>query len=339
MEEIKAYSLNRLQNQFSEWGIPLYRAKQVYQWLYQKGARSYDEMTSLPYVLREQLNRDLPYFPAKVRERRLSKDGSRKYLLEFHDQTTTETVVIPSKNRVTVCFSTQVGCAMSCGFCATGKEGFTRNLLPGEMAEQIYFVQQDMGKRVDNLVAMGQGEPFLNYNNVLDALRIFNGENGFTIAARHITVSTCGIIEGIKRFAHEKEQFRLAVSLHSALQKTRDEIMPKVARQPLRLLRDALLTYQKETNRRVTFEYILLAGINDTKEHLKALIDYCQNLNCYVNLIRLNKTDESLFEPSSPKKTDEFMRTLMRSGVEVTLRKSRGSDIGGACGQLKNKRG
>ncbi len=339
MDEIKTYSFQRLQALFKEWNIPQYRAQQVYTWIYQKGVHSYDEMTNLPHSLREQLAADLPFLPAQIMNKQVSQDGTRKYLIEFHDGSLTEMVAIPSHDRLTVCFSTQVGCAMSCSFCATGKEGFTRNLLPGEMVEQVLLVQDDMKRRVSNLVAMGQGEPFLNYNNLIDALHIFNDKKGLHIAARHITVSTCGIIDGIKRFSQENEQFTLAVSLHSALQDTRDDIMPAVKHQPLDVLQKALIKYQKETNRRVTFEYLLIAGVNDSHKHLMALIDYCSGLKCHVNLIRLNAVEESPLKPSSQRKTEEFVNTLTQAGIEATLRRSRGSDIDGACGQLKNKLG
>ena len=337
MEEIKAYSLQGLQALFKGWGVPQYRALQVYKWLYQKGVSSYTEMTNIPRALREKLANDLPLFPARIINKQISHDGTRKYLIEFHDHSLTEMVAIPSQERLTVCFSTQVGCAMFCSFCATGQEGFTRNLLPGEMVEQILLAQNDMGRRVSNLVAMGQGEPFLNYKNLINALHILNDEEGLHIAARHITVSTCGIIDGIRRFAQEGKQFTLAVSLHSALQDTRDIIMPGVVHQPLDVLHNALVQYQKETHRRVTFEYLLIAGVNDTRNHREALIKYCSNLVCHINLIRLNPVSGSPLQPSSVNKTEKFAAALTEAGIETTLRRSRGSDIDGACGQLKNK--
>ena len=339
MAEIKAYSLNEMGQLFKEKGLPLFRAKQVYQWLYQKGARSYEEMTNLPKSLREALASELPLFPANVVDKQVSLDGTRKYIISFADGAATEMVAIPSQDRLTVCFSTQVGCAMACAFCATGHEGFTRNLLPGEMVEQVLIAQNDMGRRVSNLVAMGQGEPFLNYDNVRKALDILNGDQGLNIAARRITVSTCGIFQGIERFSHEPEQFTLAVSLHSAVQETRDELMPKVANQPLKELHGVLRKYQDLSKRRITFEYLMISNKNDDEKHLEALVDFCRGLSCHVNIIPLNEIDDSPFKPASHRSIERFIERLQESGTEATLRQSRGGDIAGACGQLKNKKG
>ena len=338
MNEVKAYSYERLQEYIKQQNIPSFRAKQIFQWLYQKNARSYTNMTNLPKDLRERLTEELPLLPARIIDKQVSKDGTRKYVIGFHDGAATEMVAIPSPDRLTVCFSTQVGCAMACSFCATGHEGFTRDLLPGEIVEQVQIAQEDMGRRVSNLVAMGQGEPFLNYDNTIDALHILNGENGLNIAARHITVSTCGILKGIQAFAREPEQFTLAVSLHSAVQKTRDELMPRVSNQPLEELHAVLAEYQALSKRRITFEYLMASGINDDVRHLSALVEYCGDLNCHVNLIGLNEIDGSPLKPSSPRKIEQFINALEKAGIEATLRNSRGSDIDGACGQLKNKR-
>ena len=337
MAEIKAYSLDELGQLFKDKGLPQFRAKQVYQWLYQKGACSYDEMTNLAKNLRATLAEELPLLPAAVIDRQVSSDGTRKYVIQFTDGTATEMVAIPSQDRLTVCFSTQVGCAMACSFCATGHEGFTRNLLPGEMVEQVLIAQHDMGRRVTNLVAMGQGEPFLNYDNVRKALTILNSEQGLNIAARKITVSTCGVFAGIQKFAQEPEQFTLAVSLHSAIQKTRDELMPKVANQPLAELHEVLCQYQAISKRRITFEYLMISNMNDDERHLDALVDFCDGLSCHVNLIPLNEIDDSPFKPASHHRVERFIERLQGSGTEATLRQSRGGDIAGACGQLKNK--
>lgn len=337
MGEIKEYSLEKLEKVFEGHNLPKFRAKQIYQWLYQKGVNSYDDMTNLPKGLRVSLQDEFPLYPAKVIDKRVSKDGTRKYVVRFHDGASTEMVAIPSHDRMTVCFSTQVGCAMECAFCATGHEGFTRNLLIGEMVEQVLIAQKDTGRRVSNLVVMGQGEPFLNYDNVIGALHVLNGERGLNIAARRITVSTCGIFDGIKKFAHEPEQFTLAVSLHAAIQSTRDSLMPRVSNQPLGELHRVLAAYQKESKRRITFEYLMIDGVNDDLRHLRALQEFCKGLGCHVNIIALNAIDDSPFKPSSPDRVNEFIAFLEKSGTEATLRESRGSDIDGACGQLKNK--
>lgn len=338
MDEVKKYSLKALEDAFLECGIPKFRARQVFRWLYQTNVGSYGEMSDLSKGLRAQLADLFPYIPAEVVDKQVSSDGTRKYVVRFHDGAATEMVAIPSNDRLTVCFSTQVGCAMECAFCATGREGFSRNLLPGEMVEQVRIAQEDIGRRVSNLVAMGQGEPFLNYDNVLDALRIFNGEQGMNIASRRITVSTCGIFEGIRRFAHEPEQFTLAISLHSAIQATRNEMMPRLANQPLDELHAVLRQYQDESKRRITFEYLMAGGVNDDAKHLSALCDFCKGLSCHVNLIPCNRIEGSSYRPAQHTRVDAFLNTLESAGVSATLRQSRGSDIAGACGQLKNSR-
>lgn len=335
---IKAYSLSELDSLMKDLDQPAFRAKQLAEWLYVQHASSYDEMTNLPLTLRTNLANSHPLYSASVVQRLISRDGTRKYLIEYEDGVRVETVAIPSHDgqRLTVCFSTQAGCPMSCAFCATGQEGFTRNLLLGEMVDQILVVQDDMSKRVSNLVVMGQGEPFLNYDNLLGALEIFNSDKLLSIGARHITVSTCGIIPGIERFSHEPEQFTLAVSLHAAQQQIRDELMPKVSKYPLNTLKTALQSYINTTNRRVTFEYIMLQNMNDTKEDFKALSSFCKNLLCHVNLIPMNKIDDSPFKPSSRETIESWKNELCAHGIETTIRESRGGDIQGACGQLKN---
>lgn len=258
--------------------------------------------------------------------------------MRFSDGAAAEMVAIPSQDRLTVCFSTQVGCAMGCIFCATGKEGFTRNLLPGEMVDQVLIAQKDMGMRVTNLVGMGQGEPFLNYDNVMAAMRLVNSPDGLNIGARKITLSTCGILSGIRKFAHEPEQFTMAISLHSAVQKTRDVLIPSMVHQSLTDLKQDIRAYQEESGRRVTYEYVMIDGLNDDDEHLGALIDFCRGTMCHVNLIPINEIEGSVLQPSSEKTVSRFVSELEKRGIEATLRNSRGSDIAGACGQLKNMR-
>ena len=335
---IKNFTQSDLASLMKELGQPSFRAKQLYEWLYSKGAQSYDDMTNLPAKLRAQLSEEYPLYVPGVLEEAVSNDGTHKLLLEYHDGVCVETVSIPSRNgdRLTVCFSTQAGCPMACAFCATGKEGLTRNLTAGEIVDQIVTVQRLMGRRVTNVVGMGQGEPLLNYNNVLNALRIINDEKGLGIGARHICVSTCGIIPGIDRFAEEPEQFTLAVSLHAARQDVRLELMPKTSGFPLPKLKQSLLRYIEKTNRRITFEYIMIDGVNDTDADLAALLDFCKGLLCHINLIPINSIPESPYKPSSTKTIDKWIAETGRHGIETTLRDSRGSDIAGACGQLKN---
>ena len=335
---IKTYSLPKLASLMKELGQPAFRAQQLTEWLYRRHATEYDEMTNLPGSLRSVLAQRFPLTVPKIVDRQVSHDDTRKYLLTFDDGTCVETVAIPSRtgDRLTVCFSTQAGCAIGCAFCATGREGFARNLTPGEIADQVIIAQEDMGKRVTNVVGMGQGEPFLNYDNTMAALRILNDKKGLEIGARHISVSTCGIVPGIQRFSEEHEQFTLAVSLHAARQGIRDLLMPNVARFKLGSLKEALQLYIARTNRRVTLEYIMIEGVNDTEEDLKALQKFCSHLLCHVNLIPINAVPGSEFQPSDPNTINHWLAAIQKKGIEATLRDSRGSDIDGACGQLKN---
>lgn len=320
-----------------KYGQPSYRRDQIIQWLYQRNADSYDQMTDLPKSLREILSSSHPILKPTIVNKMISSDGTRKYLLSFEDGCLVETVGIPSTdNRLTVCFSTQVGCAMGCIFCATGQEGFTRNLTVGEIIYQILAVQQDFGKRVTNLVGMGQGEPLLNLDAVLGALEIINSKKGLNIGARKIVISTCGIIKGIERFSEVKEQFTLAISLHAARQQVRDMIMPHASSNTLKDLRKALSSYIQKTNRRITFEYTLIKGINDSEEDLEALLSYVDGLLCHINFIKLNSIPGSRFQPSSSVTMNHWKNSTERMGIETTVRISKGSDIFGACGQLKN---
>ena len=337
-EPIKTYSYDELATCLKELGQPAFRSKQLFEWLYGKSAQSYDEMTNLPASLRAELASKHPLHVPSILEEAISSDGTRKYLLSYHDGVVVETVAIPSKtsDRLTVCFSTQAGCPMACSFCATGKEGLTRNLTPGEIVDQILVVQRQMSRRVTNVVGMGQGEPFLNYNNVLAALRIINHPKGPGIGARHICVSTCGVIPGIDSFANEPEQFTLAVSLHSARQDTRLSLMPKTNAFPLDELKEHLQRYVTKTNRRVTFEYVMIKDVNDAAQDLQALLAFCEGLLCHINFIPINAIPGSPLKPSSTKTVNGWIAAAGKAGIEATLRDSRGSDIAGACGQLKN---
>lgn len=347
MDTIFAYSPDRLPALMAEIGQPAFRAKQLTQWLYHHGARSYDDMTNLPKKMRAALAERAPLVPPEIADVQVSKDGTRKFLLRMADGALVETVAIPSRDtgtdgrprRLTVCFSTQVGCPMACAFCATGQEGLTRNLLPGEMAWQLIICEREMGQRVSNAVAMGQGEPFLNYDNVIGALRILNSKDGLEIGARHISVSTCGILRGIERFGTEPEQFTLAVSLHSAQQKVRNRLMPKCAGTSLEALHDSLVEYHLASGRRASLEYLMIKDVTDTDEALDALVAFCDGLSVHVNLLPINKVDGSPYAPAAKKHIDQFVRMLGKNHVEANLRDSRGADIDGACGQLKNKRG
>ena len=320
-----------------ELGQPAFRVKQIESWLWEKGARSYDDMTNISKGMRAALSEHYELQAPVQAAAQRSRDGSRKYLLTYTDGTTVECVGMPSRQRLAVCVSTQAGCGMGCAFCATGAAGLMRSLTAGEIYEQVLHVREDFGERVTSVVMMGQGEPFANYEATVSALRLLNSPKGLNIGARHLTVSTCGIIPMITRFSREPEQFTLAVSLHSAVQKTRDALMPGVRRYSLLRLYDAMGEYADRTGRRPTYEYALIKGINDTDEELAYLCDFCRDTLCHVNLIQLNEVPGSKFQPSSEARAHEFVRRLASVGVEATVRNSRGSDIDAACGQLRQR--
>lgn len=320
-------------------GAPSYRARQVERWLYGKGAASFGEMTDLAAALRDALASAYSLGVPELLERQESSDGTRKYLWRLTDGVTVETVGLPEGDRLTVCFSTQAGCAMHCAFCATGTAGLVRDLTPGEMVDQATLVGRDFGRRVTNAVAMGQGEPFANYGATLAALRYMNSPDGLGIGARHITVSTCGLIAGIRRLADEPEQFTLAVSLHSAVQETRDRIMPGVSRAKLTALRDELRRYSQRTGRRPTLEYALIDGVNDTPAEIDALVSYCKGMLVHVNLIPINPVDGSDFTRSPDDRARRMAAELLSAGIEASVRRERGADIDAACGQLRQRSG
>jgi len=333
---IKAYSIEGIEELVKKAGLPSFRSGQILSWVYEKNVSSYEEMTNIPKAVREQFAEEYPLAKPEVKVRLESKDGARKYLLSFDDGTLVETVGLPSEGRLTVCCSTQSGCAMGCVFCATGKMGLKRNLLPGEIVDQILTVQEDFGKRVTNVVLMGQGEPFMNYEATLSSLRIMNNKKLLNIGSRHITVSTCGIIPAIERFSMEEGQFTLAISLHAARQEVRDFLMPAVKNQPLDDLHRVLKHYNDKTGRRVTLEYALMKGINDSKDDKEALISFCKDLLCHVNIIPLNKVKGSDFVPLSHVAMEKWRESLEMKGIPSTVRHSKGSDIDAACGQLSS---
>lgn len=334
---IKALSRDEISELMKELGQPSFRTKQLIQWLYQKGVSSYDQMTNLSLALRSELTQKCPLLFPTIIKKQISRDGTRKYLLRLADGATVEAVGMPSKTRLSACVSTQAGCPLRCAFCATGRGGYTRSLGAGEIADQVSIIAQDFGTRVTNVVLMGQGEPFLNYDATLEAMRIMNSADCMGIGARHITVSTAGILPQIRRFAAEPEQFTLAISLHSAVQETRDSIMPGVRKYPLERLRESIISYADATGRRPTYEFALMAGVNDGRTELEALVDFTRRTLCHVNLIQLNEVAGSPVKPSTPERLQDFKLALERAGVETTVRESRGADIDAACGQLKQK--
>jgi len=353
-----SYSADGLRALLESWGEPAYRARQIREWAWQRGASDYAEMTNLPAALRERLAAEAPLQRAMVAERRVASDGARKYLLEFADGVRVETVGIPddkgsgtlSSNdkvpdplsspspptRLTVCVSSQAGCALGCVFCATGRAGLTRSLGAGEIAEQVRIVAADFERAATNVVVMGQGEPFANYDAVLGALRLLNDPQALGIGARHITVSTSGIISGIERLAEEPEQFRLAVSLHAATQELRDRLMPGLRKQPLDKLRQALANYRERSRRRVSLEYVLLRDVNDHDSDLQALADFARAIGAHINLLPYNDTATDGMAAENAARTQQAADFLRNVGIETTIRRSRGAEIAAACGQLAN---
>lgn len=335
--DIRALSFDDLAELTKELGQPAFRSKQLREWIFDKNVCSFDEMTNLPKAFREQLSERFGFNIPVEAAKQVSRDGSRKYLLQFSDGTAVETVGMPRRNKLAVCISTQAGCAMGCAFCATGMSGLTRSLTAREMVDQVLHVSNDFNERVTSVVFMGQGEPFANFNATVEALRMLNSADGLGIGARHLTVSTCGIIPGIKHFGELEEQFTLAISLHSAIQSTRNQLMPGVKKYTLLRLHEALQQYTEKTGRRPTYEYAMIDGINDTNPEMEALIDFCQGTLCHVNLIQLNDVADSPLKPSPIEKVEALQRRLEMHGVETTIRNSRGSDIDAACGQLKQR--
>ena len=336
--DIRLLTLEELQDLVKELGQPAFRAKQLNEWIHDKNVCSFDEMTNLPAALREKLSERFSFNVPVELVKQVSKDGSRKYLLQFSDGVSVETVGMPNRNKLAVCISSQAGCAMGCAFCATGLAGLSRSLTAREMVDQVLHVARDFGERVTSVVFMGQGEPFANFDATVQALRILNDPDGLAIGARHLTVSTCGVIPGIRRFAELPEQFTLAISLHSAIQGTRNQLMPGVKKYTLLRLHEAIQLYVEKTGRRPTYEFAMIDGINDTNPEMQALVDFCAGTLCHVNLIQLNNIPDSPFRPSPIEKVESLQRRLTMHGVETTIRDSRGSDIDAACGQLKQRR-
>ena len=337
IRDLKTMTKGELTTLMESLGQPTFRVKQVEDWIWNKNAKSFDDMTNLPKSLRAQLSESLALGGVEEVARQVSEDGSRKYLLRMTDGVTVECVGMPSGKKLAVCVSTQAGCAMGCAFCATGGAGFTRSLTPSEIYDQVMHVRDDFNTRVTSVVFMGQGEPFMNYDNTLAALRKLNDPEGAGIGARHLTVSTCGVIPMIRKFSREPEQFTLAVSLHSAIQSTRNKLMPGVKKYTLLRLHEALQLYTEKTGRRPTYEYAMIEGVNDTNPEMQALCDFCEGTLCHVNLIQLNDIEGSPLKPSPIHKVEDLQRRLESRGIETTIRNSRGNDIDAACGQLKQR--
>lgn len=329
--------LGEIEELMSEMKATKFRAKQIHNWVYSKSVTSIDEMTNLSKDFREQLKTRASVTDTTIKLKQVSKDGTIKYLIEYPDGECVETVLMRFDNRanLTACVSSQVGCAVNCSFCATGKSGFKRNLTYKEIIEQVLAIQRDTGLKVTNIVFMGQGEPLLNLDNVLKALEIFNDD--FQIGARRITVSTSGIIPGIEKLADIDLQSTLAISLHAPTHEIRRQLMPIEDKYSLSDLKKALKSYIDKTGRRITIEYILIHGFNDTPQVAKDLALYLRDLKCNINLIPYNSVVENDYKKPSNSDIMKFKYLMEHSGKKVTVRLERGADIDAACGQLRGK--
>ncbi len=337
MQILSGLTLDEIEKITDELHASKFRARQIHNWIYLKSVKSIDEMTDLSVKFRDKLKKIAVVTDIKIKVKQTSSDGTLKYLLEFPDGQCVETVLMRFDNRanLTACVSSQVGCAVNCSFCATGKRGFIRNLTYKEIIEQVLTIQRDTGLKVTNVVFMGQGEPLLNLENVLKAMEIFN-EN-FQIGARRLTVSTAGIIPKINELANIEMQSTLAVSLHAPNHEIRKQLMPIENKYPMPELKQALKKYIDQTGRRITIEYLLIKDLNDTLESAKQLVQYLHDLKCNINLIPYNPTAKNDYQRPSNNSIMRFKSLLEQSGKKVTVRLERGADIDAACGQLSGK--
>lgn len=335
-KDIKSLTLAELQEALKQFSEPAYRAKQLYEWMHGKLAADYEEMTNLPKAFREKCREAFVYTAltaVKIQESKV--DGTKKFLFALSDGNLVESVWMRYKHGNSVCISSQIGCRMGCRFCASTIDGWERNLLPSEMLDQIYAITRLTGERVSNVVVMGTGEPLDNYENLLRFLLLLTDENGLHISQRNVTVSTCGIVPGILRLAKERLQITLALSLHAATDEKRRRLMPIAERYSLDELMRACTYYFEKTGRRITFEYSLADGVNDTKEDVEELTSLIKPLNCHVNLIPINPVKERDFRQSERRAVEGFKNKLEKNGINVTIRREMGRDIDGACGQLR----
>ncbi len=334
---LKSLTQPELEAVLKELGQPGFRAKQVYTWLH-KGVRSYEEMTNLPKALRETLAEAYPICPPEaVRRQESKKDGTIKYLWRLSDGNCVETVLMHYHYGNTVCISTEVGCRMGCAFCASTLGGLVRRLEPFEMLDQVLFTQVDSGLPVSHIVLMGIGEPLDNFDNVMRFLELVNSENGMNISMRHISLSTCGLVPKIDELAKRKLQLTLSISLHAPNDTIRDTIMPVNKLYPSEELLDACRRYFEATNRRISFEYAMIDGVNDSEENARELLRRLKGLPAHFNLIPLNHVEESPLKPSSRAAVAKFQRQLEDGGVTATVRRTLGGDIDASCGQLRRK--
>ena len=340
-KNIRELKLEELIDFLKNQNIPSYRAKQVHEWLWKKRAINFNEMTSLSLSLRELLEQNFCLNAVKIHKAEKSSDGTIKYSLKLHDNKLVEGVLIPSKKRLTACVSSQVGCSLSCTFCATGTLKLERNLNYAEIYDQIFILNEEallnFGKPLSNIVYMGMGEPLLNYENLLKSIELVSSKAGLSMSPKRITVSTAGIAKMIKKLADDDVRFNLAISLHTSDDKKREEIMPINKSINLEELKESIKYFFEKTGTRITYEYILFKDINDSLDDAHELVKFCKSTPCKVNLIEYNSVDNIPFQKASNNKTEKFINFLNEKNVIVNLRRSKGKDINAACGQLVNK--
>lgn len=340
MINLYGQEITKLEKLLMDRGQKKYRATQLFTWIYEKKAKTFDEMSDVSKVFREELNRDFCLTLPTIYKKQVSRDGTIKLLLELEDGSKIETALMPYNYGNAVCVTSQVGCNMGCAFCASGLLKKKRNLEVHEIVGQVLVMNsllEEKGEHISHIVVMGTGEPFDNYDNVMDFIRIVNHPKALAIGARHISVSTCGLVPGIMKYAHEGLQTNLAISLHAPNDEIRNKLMPVSRAYPMDKLMEAVKYYEQTAGRRVTFEYIMLEGINDTLECAKELVDLVKGTLAYVNLIPYNPVDEHDFKRSNDKNVHKFFSYLMQHGVNTTVRKEFGNDIDAACGQLRAK--
>ncbi|ONI45039.1 23S rRNA (adenine(2503)-C(2))-methyltransferase [Candidatus Epulonipiscioides gigas] len=338
MEEINSLSFIELEKVVKNLSENSFRAKQLFNWFHEKLVYDYDKMTNLSLSLRNKLKEKYPLYELYIVQKLVSNiDGTKKYLFKLQDGNIIESVLMKYKHGASVCISTQVGCRMGCKFCASTIDGLVRNLTPAEMLGQVYSIINDTNEKVSNIVMMGTGEPLENYENMLKFLELINNEQGQNIGIRHITISTCGIAPKILELADLNFGLTLAISLHATTNDKRCKIMPITNKYSLEDILDAVKIYITKTNRRVTFEYGLILGKNDSQEDAKELVTLLKGLNCHVNLIPINTIDEKDYKASSTKNIAEFAKILNAQNIQTTIRRKLGEDIDAACGQLRRR--
>ena len=336
--DIKSLDFLQLKETLAGLGEKPFRAAQLYDWMHVKLADSYEEMTNLPANLRKRLSEEYPLTVLKVEREQTSRiDGTKKFLFELPDGNFVESVFMRYKHGNSVCISSQVGCRMGCRFCASTLDGLERNLMPSEMLDQIYRISKITGERVSNVVVMGTGEPMDNYENLIAFLHMLTDEHGLHISQRNVTVSTCGIVPKMYELAEHKFQITLALSLHATTNEKRKKLMPIANRYTIEELMKACSNYFDKTGRRITFEYSLVGGVNDTEQDAKELIGLARPLCCHVNLIPVNPIKERDYVQSGRQQIDAFKNKLEKNGINVTIRREMGRDIDGACGQLRKR--